>query len=293
MIGGLAIRKVGLLAGGGQFPAAFARAARAQGLEVVCVAVHGHADATLAPHVDRLHWAGVAKLGRIIRCFRREGVACVVMAGKIHKVRFFDAWRWWRLMPDWRSIQFWRRRRGDRRDDALLLGVIEEFARDGIRCASALEVCPELLVKAGTHTRRAPTPAEARDLAFGWRLAKEMGRLDIGQSVMVKDAAVLAVEAIEGTDRAIRRAGELCPAGGFAVAKVAKPQQDDRFDVPTIGPDTIASMKAARAKALAVEADRTILLDAAATVAAADAAGIALVAWTADEAAAASNNAAG
>ena len=277
-------RRVGLLAGGGQFPVAFARAARAKGLEIVCVAVSGHADAALAPLVDRLHWAGIAKLGRIIRCFRRAGVPCVVMAGKIHKVRLFDAWRWWRLLPDWRSVRFWQRTRGDRRDDALLLGVIDEFARDGIRCASALEVCPELLVKAGTLTRRAPTPAEARDLAFGWRLAKEMGRLDIGQSVMVKDSAVLAVEAIEGTDRAIRRAGELCPAGGFAVAKVAKPRQDERFDVPTIGPETIASMKAARASALAVEAERTILLDAAATVAAADAAGIALVAWTEDDA---------
>src|SRR5439155_26872455 len=110
---------------------------------------------------------------------------------------------------------------------------------DGLRCESALDVCPELLVRPGVLTRRHPTAREERDIAFGWELAKEMGRLDVGQSVAVKERAVLAVEAIEGTDEAIARAGQLCRAGGFVVVKVAKPQQDMRFDVPTIGRTTV------------------------------------------------------
>ncbi|HVJ80368.1 MAG TPA: UDP-2,3-diacylglucosamine diphosphatase LpxI [Planctomycetia bacterium] len=278
--------RVGLLAGGGRFPAAFAQAARAQGLEVVCVAIRHHADGDLLrPLVDRFHWTALARFGRTISLFRREGVGQVVMAGKIQKVALFGPWRWLRLFPDWRTVRFWLdRRRRDNRDDSLLLGVIKEFARDGIAFSSALEVCPELLVKPGTLTRRAPTPAERRDIAFGWSLAKEMGRLDVGQSVAVKDRAVLAVEAIEGTDRAILRAGELCAGGGFTVVKVAKPQQDMRFDVPTVGVTTIENLAKAGGKTLAVEADKTILLDAAETIEAAERLGIALVSLTAEQA---------
>ena len=127
--------------------------------------------------------------------------------------------------------------------------------------ASALDYCPELLVKDGILTRRAPTPAEQNDIEFGWNLAKEMGRLDVGQSVAVKEKAALAVEAIEGTDRCIERAGQLCRAGGWVLVKVAKPQQDMRFDVPTIGVTTIENLHKARARVLAIEAGRTILLD--------------------------------
>jgi hypothetical protein len=277
-------KTVGLLAGGGRFPLAFARAARAQGYDVVCVAIRDHADADFAPYVRRMYWAGLAQMGRIARCFAKEGVRTAVMAGKIHKVRMFDAWRIVRHMPDWRFVRWWLgRKRRDNKDDSLLLDVIAEFARDGVEFRSALEVCPELLAKAGNLTNRTPTAAERRDIEFGWMLAREMGRLDVGQSVMVKDRAVLAVEAIEGTDRAIQRAGELCPMGGFTVVKVAKPQQDMRFDVPTVGVGTIETMKQAGAKALAVEAGKTILLEAEATVAAANRAGIALVALDAAE----------
>jgi hypothetical protein len=275
---------VGLLAGGGAFPAAFAEAARRQGLAVVCVAIRGHADADLQPLVQQHYWTGIAKLGRMIRCFRRAGVRQVVMAGKIHKVRMFDAWRVLKHLPDWRMLRFWLMRgRRDNKDDSLLLGVINEFERDGMACVSALDVCPELLAQAGVLAGRTPTPAERRDIAFGWALAKEMGRLDVGQSVCVKERAAIAVEAIEGTDQAILRAGQLCPAGGFTVVKVAKPQQDMRFDVPTIGPNTIASMKAAGATLLAIEAGKTIVLDRPAVLRAAADAGIAVVACAAAE----------
>jgi DUF1009 family protein len=168
--------------------------------------------------------------------------------------------------------------RSDNRDDTLMRGLINEFARDGLTIASALDLCPELLVKPGVLTRRRPTAAEMRDIEFGWNIAKEMGRLDVGQSVAVKDRAVVAVEAIEGTDCAILRAGELCRAGGFIVIKVAKPAQDRRFDVPTVGCTTIETMAKARGKVLAIEAEQTIVLDQEQTIALADRLGISIVA---------------
>jgi DUF1009 family protein len=271
---------VGLLAGSGRFPVAFAEKARQLCLPVVCVGIRNEAAPELAGLVNRFHWSGVARLGRMIRCFKRDGVERVVMAGKITKAAFMHApWRVLSLLPDWRTIRFWYcRGRRDNRDDSLLLGIIDEFARDGLHFDSALTICPELLVNAGVLTRRRPTASEESDIAFGWELAKEMGRLDVGQSVAVKERAVLAVEAIEGTDRAIARAGELCRTGGFVVVKVAKPQQDMRFDVPTVGCQTIESMRRAGSRVLAIEAGKTIILDQEETVALADRHGISIVA---------------
>lgn len=158
--------------------------------------------------------------------------------------------------------------------------MIDEFQSVGLECVSALDLCPELLVREGILTRRRPTTTEEKDIAFGWELAREMGRLDVGQSVMVCDRAVLAVEAIEGTDQAIHRAGLLCPRGGFVVVKVAKPGQDRRFDVPTVGKQTIESMHSAGGRVLAIEAGQTIVLDETETVALADRYGISIAART-------------
>ncbi len=270
---------VGLLAGSGRFPVVFAEKARAVGIPVVCVGIRGEAPPELKGLVQQFYWAGLARLGRMIRCFRRAGVRRAVMAGKIHKTAMYTPWRWLHYIPDWRMLAFWfSRRRRDNKDDSLLLGVINEFAADGIRFESALDLCPELLVKTGLLTRRPPTTREEVDITFGWELAREMGRLDVGQSVAVREKAVLAVEAIEGTDRAIARAGELCPRGGFVVVKVAKPQQDMRFDVPTVGCSTVETLHRAGGRVLAVEAGKTILLDAERTVALADRYGITIVA---------------
>ncbi len=153
----------------------------------------------------------------------------------------------------------------------------------GCSLKSPSTLCPELLVRPGILTRRPPTAREETDIAFGWEMAKEMGRLDVGQSVAVKECAVLAVEAIEGTDRAILRAGELCRAGGFVVVKVAKPQQDMRFDVPTVGCTTIESLRQAGGRVLAIEADKTIVLEQAQTVALADRYGLTIVALPAGD----------
>jgi len=270
---------VGLIAGAGRFPILFAEKARELGLPVVCVGVVGMADPALEKLCHRFHWLGRMAMGYTARCLVNGGVTRWTMAGKFHKGTLFRPWKWIRLLPDWRAARFWLSRlRGDNKDDSLLLALIGEFRKDGLECVSALDLCPELLVRAGILTRRHPTAAEERDIEFGWTLAKEMGRLDIGQSVMVRDRAVLAVEAIEGTDEAIRRAGLLCGKSAFVVVKVAKPQQDMRFDVPTVGPTTIQTMHDVGATVLAIEAGKTILLDEAETIALADRYRMAIVA---------------
>jgi UDP-2,3-diacylglucosamine hydrolase len=181
-------------------------------------------------------------------------------------------------------LHMWfRYARRDKKDDTLLLAVIREFERDNLTFQSALDFCPELLVKHGFLTRKKPNAAQWKDIYFGWEMAKEMGRLDIGQSVMVKNTAVIAVEAIEGTDNCIQRAGELCRGGGFTVVKVAKPQQDMRFDVPTIGVQTIHTMHQSGAKVLAIESDKTILLDQDEVIEQANRFGVAIVAIHAEE----------
>ena len=246
---------------------------------MVCVGIIGEAPPELVPLVDRFYWTGLFRLGRMIRCFKCEGVQEIVMAGKIQKVKLNTPFRFLRYVPDWRTLRYLLfRPRKDNKDDAMLLGIMAEFERDGMTFASALDYCPELLMKAGLLTKRGLSTAEEADIAFGWELAKEMGRLDVGQSVAVRERAVLAVEAIEGTDQAILRAGKLCPRGGIVVVKVAKPQQDMRFDVPAIGRTTIESMRQAGARVLAIEADKTIVIDQDQTIALADKYGITIVA---------------
>ncbi|MBL9122182.1 MAG: UDP-2,3-diacylglucosamine diphosphatase LpxI [Planctomycetaceae bacterium] len=274
-------RRVGLMAGWGRYPIIVAESLRRAGCEVYCVCLKDHADPQLNSICNGTTWIGMAKVGRAIRYFRRHGVTDATMAGKIHKVRFFQPWVWFKHLPDWRAIRRFYPHfflsRADRKDDTLLTALIEEFALDGIRFAPATDYVPELLAKPGQLTRRGPSGAQWKDIEFGWGIAREMGRLDIGQSVAIHRRATIAVEAIEGTDECIRRAGQLCRAGGFTVVKVAKPQQDMRFDVPTIGVGTLRTMVEARASVLAVEAGRTILLDQADTVRYADEQGLVIV----------------
>ena len=270
---------IGLLAGSGRFPILFAEAAKRQGYRVACVGLRYEAPEALIGLCDSYQTVGVTKLGGMIRSFRRQGAGRIVMAGKVTKNVMYTPLRVVRLWPDYRMMRMWYGAlRADKRDDSILLGVIAEFERDGMSFASALDYCPELLVKRGTLTRRKPTEREWGDVEFGWGLAKAMGRLDVGQSVAVKERAAIAVEAIEGTDRCIERAGTLCRAGGWSLVKVAKPQQDMRFDVPTIGVSTIENLHKAGAKVLAIEADKTIVIDQADVVALADHYGLAIVA---------------
>ena len=258
-------RRIGLLAGWGDYPLVVADALREQGYHTCCLGVIGHADPRLAERCDDFQFVGLAKFGAAIRYFKRHGVTEATMAGKIFKVRLFRRGGWLRHLPDLRTVRmfihhFWTGRK-DCNDDALLRAIVDEFAREGIRFGPATDYLPQLLVKPAQLTRAGPSDSQWKDIEFGWRIAKEMGRLDVGQSVAVKNRAVLALEAIEGTDACVRRAGSLCSAGGFTVVKTAKPQQDMRFDVPTVGLRTLKTMAEAGGKVLAVEARRTIILD--------------------------------
>jgi DUF1009 family protein len=270
---------LGLLACAGRFPIVIAEKARELGIPLVCVGVAGMADPALEGLCTEFHWLRRISLGGLARTFRRGGVRRWAVAGKFHKHLLYHPWRWFMFVPDWRAVRlyFFRPRAGNN-DDALTLALIDEFRSLGLECVSPLDLCPEVLVRDGILTTRKPTSAEEKDIAMGWHLAREMGRLDVGQSVMVRERAVLAVEAIEGTDRAIERAGELCRRSGFVVVKVAKPAQDRRFDVPTVGVQTIETMHKAGGRVLAIEAGKTILIDEGETVALANRYGIAITA---------------
>lgn len=274
---------VGLLAGWGELPIEVAQRIRAQGRRVIGIGIKGHADERLAAVCDVFRYMGIARLGAHIRFFRRHGVTTATMAGKVFKAKLmFNRWGWARYLPDWRCIRafypYFVTFRRDRKDDTLLGAVVSEFAKDGIAFKPATSLAPGLLLEQGHWSGPKLSSREEKDIAFAWEIAKELGRLDIGQSVAVKGLACLAVEAVEGTDACIRRAGDLCAQGGFVVVKVAKPQQDMRFDVPTIGIGTIESLRGAGGAVLAVEADRTIIVDRTSVFSLADRYGIRLVA---------------
>jgi DUF1009 family protein len=257
---------IGLLAGWGRFPFAVAESLRRQGRSVVGIGILDHTDPQLAELCDQFDWIGLGGIGRAIRKFRGWGVRQAVMAGKVHKVTFYRPGWWLRHRPDWVGLRTYYRQfitgGRDRKDDTLLATLVDAFARGGIRMEPATDFAPELLVAPGLIAGRPLSPKQLRDIEFGWQMAKRLGGADIGQTVCVKDQAVLALEAIEGTDACVRRAGELCRRGGFTVVKVAKPKQDMRFDVPTVGTGTLESIASAGGNILAIEADRTILLDA-------------------------------
>lgn len=288
---------IGIVAGWGQYPVVIAEGLQRAGYQVCVAGTIGHSNhAAIAPWCDHYREFGLARLGGAIRHFHRYGVRRAVMAGKIHKVRLFDRGAWRHLIPDWVTFRtffpHYATRTRDRRDDTLLGAVVGAFAKEGIVFEPATDFLPELLAQPGVLGRRVPSAAQRQDIEFGWNMAKELGRLDIGQSVAVKGRAVLAVEAIEGTDACIRRAGELCSSGGFTIVKVAKPQQDMRFDVPTIGRGTVETAVAAGAAVLAVEAGKTIVLDRDEVVRYANDHGLAIVAFDSAQMEAARRNSA-
>jgi DUF1009 family protein len=230
-------------------------------------------DAALEAEVDTLRWVYLGELSRIFAFFRDNGVEEVVMAGKVPKTFL------WKnpsaLRPDPRALALMQRL-ADRKDDSILGSVAEAIEEEGFPLLGQAELAPELWAPAGSVGRIPPTDEQRRDIAFGWPIAKAIGELDIGQTVVVRGGAVLALEAIEGTDAAIRRG---CALGekGACVVKVAKPGQDPRFDVPTIGLETLATLIECGAGALAVEAGKTVILDREAVARGADEHGISIV----------------
>ena len=268
---------IGIIAGAGRFPFLVAAGARQAGCRVDVIALRGLADPRLAELADRFRWSGMVRLGQWIRTLRRWGDRRAILAGSVRKSDMYGRLRLLRYLPDWTSIKLWFFTVPDKRNDTVLRAVADELADHGITLESSVQYCADDLAPEGVLTSRQPSTAQLKDLAFGWKLAKEMGRLDIGQSIAVKETEVIAVEAIEGTDRMIERAGGLCKHGGWMLIKVAKPDQDMRFDVPTVGPGTIENLGRHGAKMLVVEAGKTLIVDRPALLEAADRAGIVVV----------------
>ena len=259
--------QIGLIAGGGQFPLLFAHAARQAGVPVVAVGFEGETDPILAKYVAEFHMLKLGRLSRLIKTFSNAGIKRAAMAGTINKTRLYA-----RIRPDWRAVKFMSRLRHNK-DDFLLRALADELESEGIRIEPSTMFLPTLLAPEGILTRRKPNRKEQSDIEFGWNLAKQIGHLDIGQCLVVRDRAVLAVEGIDGTDATILRGGRLCREGAVVI-KVSKPNQDLRFDVPAVGFDTIETMKRVKARVLVIEAERTLVFDREKMIDAADRAGI-------------------
>jgi hypothetical protein len=278
--------KLGLIAGNGRFPFLLLDAARAEGLTVVVAAIKEETDAEMDARATadpgiRVHWMSLGELSRLIDTFKAEGVTRAVMAGQVRHAQIFSS-----IRPDWRLAKLLLNLR-TRNTDMLLGAVAKVLEDEGIELISSTHYLEPMLAKAGVPTKRGPTEDERKDIAYGRTVARAIAGYDLGQTVAIAAQACVAVEAMEGTDATIERAGALFRALGgpastlsraLTIVKVAKPAQDMRFDVPVVGVATIEAMARAGATCLAVEAGRTLLFDAAAIVAAADRAGIAMVA---------------
>ena len=262
-------RTLGIIAGGGSFPVTVAKTARERGERVVGVGFASDTDPAFAGHCDAFTWLKLGQLGRLIDFFTANGVTHVVMAGPVNKPRALD------LRPDWRAAKliFSAKTRGD---DALLRAVTAELEREGMQVLAPHLYSPDLLAPSGVLTRRAPTEREREDIDFGWNLAQSLGPFDIGQCLVVREKIVLAVEAIEGTDAAIRRGGTL-GGPGAVVVKRPKPTQDRRLDMPAIGLDTLRCMAEVGATCLAVEAGGCIFFEQNRALEFAEANGIAII----------------
>jgi DUF1009 family protein len=278
---------IGLVAGWGSFPVQVAQSLIREGRRVCCIAISGHASTDLESICDHVTWSGVGKLGGHIRYFRRNGVEQVTMAGKLFKADLlYQGSVWLRHFPDLTCIRTLGPcllgRQRDARDDNLLTAVTNAYGRAGMDVLAATDFAPELLVEAGILAGPKLKQRQTSDVAAGWEVAKQMGGMDIGQTITIKDGTVIAVEAIEGTDACIDRTGTLCRRGGWTLVKVSKPQQDMRFDVPTIGPQTVRRVAQAAGTAIAIEAGKTILVEREATLKLATDLGISIIALNRD-----------
>jgi len=252
---------LGLIAGEGVFPILVARGARAAGRKVICTAFAGHAWPELQQECDEFYWVGVLRCGQWIRRLRHHGCGEAIMVGRVNKSHIYDRWRYFRYIPDWRTAKlFWRVVRRDKRPQAILRGLIDELASAGITLIDSTQYCTDHLATPGVMTRRAPSEAQWTDIRRGYDICKTISKLDIGQSIAILDRDVIAVEAVEGTNAMIERAGKLCRIAGWTLIKIST-DQEMRVDVATVGVTTIEKLAAARAGCLVLESGRTIMLD--------------------------------
>ena len=270
---------LGLIAGQGKLPFLVAEGARKAGLKVVCVGLAENAREELIDNVDVFYMVPLARPGKWIRKLKRHNVTKTILAGTVAKTQIFTPWRIIKYMPDWRAVRiwYWRLRKKDKQNDTLLGALADELASGGIVLENSTMYCKEHMATAGVMTKYQPPRSVRDDIDFGWNIVRKLGELDVGQAIAVKEREVIAVEAIEGTARMIERAGQFCKAGGWTLIKTAKPDQDMRFDVPCVGPDTIKSLADNGAKCLVVEAEKTVIIDKPQTIELADRMGIAVL----------------
>lgn len=246
--------RIGLIAGSGQSPIIFSEEAKSKGFSVYAVAHNNETDPTLKNYVDAIEWIYLGQIKRIIKFFKKNDIDQAVMIGGITKTKMFSDVR-----PDAKAISIIAKMKHTH-DDGVLRGFVRVLEKEGIKIQESTFLLPHLIAREGCWTRRKPSRSENADIEIGWKVAKEVGRLDIGQCVVVGGGSVLAVEAIDGTDATIKRGGRL-GEGSAVVVKVCKPNQDIRFDIPAVGIQTIQMMYEAGAKVLVVEADKTIVFD--------------------------------
>jgi len=274
--------RIGLIAGNGSFPLLVLDAARAQGLDVIVAAIREEASPEIERHgATAVHWLSLGELSKLIETFQREGVSRAIMAGQVKHKQIFSS-----IRPDWKLAKLLLSL-GTRNTDSLLGAVAQTLAEEGITLENSTSFLEPLLARAGVLSKRQPTPQEKKNIEYGRAVARHLAQYDIGQTVVIAESACVAVEAMEGTDASIGRAGEIMRslAGeastlgrGLTVVKIAKPNQDMRFDVPVVGVKTIEVMRQAGATCLALDAGKCLLLDGNAIIAAADAADVTIVA---------------
>jgi DUF1009 family protein len=263
--------RIGLIAGNGQFPLIFARAAKQKDYSIYAAAYYNETDPSLKERVDVMEWFHLGQINRLIRYFKKNSISKAVMIGGVRKTRIFSD-----IKPDLKAISLIAKLRTSH-DDRILREFSNVLEKEGITILASTFLLPELVAKKGCWTKRKPTRFEKENISLGWQIAKEIGKIDIGQSVVMGNGSVLAVEAIDGTDATIRR-GAALGHGEAIVVKICKPSQDERFDMPAVGVQTIETMSEAGARALAIEAGKAVVFDREEMIALADRCGIAVIA---------------
>lgn len=272
---------LGLIAGQGRLPFMVAQGAKKAGVKVICVSLISDNNSTLPKAVDVFYNVPLARPGAWIRRLKKHNVTSAIMVGRVEKERIFTPHRILQYVPDWRAfrIWYWRLRKKNKQNETVLCAIADELASGKIILENSTMYCMEHMAVKGVMTKHRPDSIIADDIEFGEPIVRQLAEIDIGQAIAVKEKEVIAVEAIEGTARMIERAGQLCKAGGWTLIKCSKKNQDMRFDVPCVGPDTIKSLAENKAKCLAVEAGKTIIIDKPETIELADKLGIAIVGY--------------
>jgi hypothetical protein len=265
--------KFGLIAGNGRFPFLVLEGARAEGVEMAVAAIKEETDPSIEKLSGTVEWVSVGHLGKLIKFFKREGVTQAIMAGQVKHVQIFKL----NALPDLRMARMLARLKR-RNTDALIGAVADELQSEGITLIDSSTFLQPLIARQGVLTRRAPNKHEMADIEYGLQVALELARLDLGQTIVVKNQAVVALEAMEGTDATIRRASELVRGRRLTVVKTAKPDQDMRFDVPVIGLNTIETLRVCNVTAISITADKTLIFDRDEVIAAANQERISLIA---------------